>query len=184
MKVYHGSDSNFKQLRISKSLVKHRSTLENEGLGIYFTLDKETARQYGKYIYTLDLNKKYLKDFRDILVCEQYIRDMSNEVIRMTQVNILNYIPFDVRDSLINSINFGGIAIDSVPNEIYLILENNARWITGVNKQRREIAYKTLRNYNKNHFAAYLFNYNIPNIGIIKIVSDNVVKIVSKEQSY
>lgn len=36
MLVYHGSNSNFRTLRISKSLVKHDSTLENEGLGIYF----------------------------------------------------------------------------------------------------------------------------------------------------
>ena len=48
MIVYHGSNSNFKSLRISKSLVKHNSTLLNEGLGIYFSTDKEVARSYGK----------------------------------------------------------------------------------------------------------------------------------------
>ena len=59
MVVYHGSNSNFKKLRISKDLVKRESTKTNEGMGIYFTTDKEIARSYGKYIYTIEINDKY-----------------------------------------------------------------------------------------------------------------------------
>lgn len=64
MIVYHGSNSNFKKLRIAKSLVKHQSTLENEGLGIYFTTDKEIARSYGKWIYSLEIPDDMI-DFRN-----------------------------------------------------------------------------------------------------------------------
>lgn len=45
MIAYHGSDSNFKTFRLSKSLVKHNSTLENEGLGIYFSTDIEMEKK-------------------------------------------------------------------------------------------------------------------------------------------
>ena len=49
MIVYHGSNSNFKSLRISKSLVKHNSTLLNEGLDYAETLFKS-----GNYHEALD----------------------------------------------------------------------------------------------------------------------------------
>ena len=181
MVVYHGSDSNFQQLRIAKSLVKHRSTLENEGLGIYFALDKEIARSYGKYIYTLDINKKYLKDFRNAFVCESYLRGIADEIQKGINTNILYYIDFQ---QFVMRMHCGGLSIASTCEDIYNILENNEDWYNVTNKSRRERAYKVLRNYDKNHLYAYLFMYHIPNIGVIKVIDENVVKIVNKESSY
>ena len=181
MIVYHGSDSNFKQLRIAKSLVKHRSTLENEGLGVYFALDKEVARSYGKYIYTLDINNKYLKDFRNASVCDSYLRRIAEEIQKDININILYYIDLN---QFITRMCCGGISIASTCEDIYNILENNEDWYIVTNKSRRERAYKVLRNYDKNHLYAYLFMYHIPNIGVIKVIDDNVVKIVKKESSY
>ena len=181
MIVYHGSDSNFKQLRISKSLVKHRSTLDNEGLGIYFALDKEAARSYGKYIYTLDINKKYLKDFRNTLICESYLRGIAEEIQKGININILYYIDYK---QFAMRMNCGGISIASTCEDIYNILENSENWYNVTNKSRRERAYKVLRNYDKKHLYAYLFMYHIPNIGVIKVIDENVVKIVGKESSY
>ena len=181
MIAYHGSDSNFKKLRISKSLVKHRSTLENEGLGIYFTLDKEVARSYGKYIYTLEINNKYLKDFRNTSVCESYLRGIAEEIQKGINTNILYYIDYQ---QFAMRMHCGGLSIASTCEDIYNILENNADWYKNANKSKRERAYKVLRNYDKNHLYVYLFRYHIPNIGIIKIIDENVVKIIGKEQSY
>ena len=44
MIVYHGSDSNFRKLRIAKELVKNSSTMLNEGMGIYFFTNKEQTQ--------------------------------------------------------------------------------------------------------------------------------------------
>ena len=92
MIAYHGSNSNFRQLRIAKSLVKHTSTLDNEGLGIYFSTDKEVAKSYGKYLYTLEINNKYFRDFRNIKTCRQYLALLSQEVYKRFKIDILYFI--------------------------------------------------------------------------------------------
>lgn len=78
MVVYHGSNRRFKSLRISKSLVNGRGSLENEGLGIYFSTDRDVACSYGKYVYRLYVNDKVLKDFRKEVcmstVCSFYFK--------------------------------------------------------------------------------------------------------------
>lgn len=64
MIAYHGSNRNFKKLRISKQLVQRTSTELNEGIGIYFSTNKRVAESYGNYVYILEINDKYFKDFR------------------------------------------------------------------------------------------------------------------------
>jgi len=76
MIAYHGSNSCFKNLRIHKSLVKSSATALNEGLGIYFSLDRDVASSYGKYMYTLEINDNYIKDFRVLAVCKKYVADL------------------------------------------------------------------------------------------------------------
>ena len=181
MIAYHGSDANFKQLRISKSLVKHRTTLENEGLGIYFSTDKEIARSYGKYMYTLKINNKYLKDFRNQTTCEKYLIGIADTITKSININILNYIKFQ---EFVQRMCYGGISIASTCKDIYDILENTETWYSATSKSRREIAYKILRKYDKNHLFVYLFKYNIPNVGVIKTIDENVVTIINKENSY
>lgn len=178
MIVYHGSNSNFKHLRISKSLVKHSSTLNNEGLGIYFSTDRSVAESYGKYVYTLEINDKYFLDFRKKSVCRKYISDLTKEIYTKTNINIAKYIKLE---TLVDYMYFGGIAISGIAKEIELLLDSCEQWYIDVSESKQKQVFSILRLYNKRNLITYMFNYHIKNIGIIKSVDDNVVRIVNKE---
>ena len=193
MIVYHGSNSNFKKLRISSSLVQHESTKTNEGLGIYFSTDKEVARSYGKYIYTLAINDKYFVNvastglFTDVsqktdvnLKCKVYVAKLAQSIYKELKVDILEYINIE---ETADRMYFGGLAISGVGREVYMLLDSNEKFYR-LPKTKIERAYQILRVYDKKHLYAYMFNYNIKNIGVIKKVDDNIVKIMNKEQSY
>lgn len=104
MLVYHGSNSNFKQLRISKSLVNIESTLTNEGLGIYFSTNKEIASSYGKYLYTIDINDRILLDFTKRQICERFINSITNEVYKKHGFNLRQFMGNDTINMLIINI--------------------------------------------------------------------------------
>lgn len=179
MIVYHGSNSNFKKLRIAKNLVKHESTMNNEGLGIYFSTDRSVAESYGKYLYTIEINDKYLVDFRKKDKCSLYIRKIINTVYKETGVKINNY--FSAAD-FINRMYFGGQAISTVGKDIAEILDNTSEFYFACSQTIREKIYRELRKVDKELKIAYMFNYHIKNIGIIKCVDDNnIVRIVRKE---
>lgn len=181
MIVYHGSNSNFKKLRISPSLVQHESTKTNEGLGIYFSTDKEVARSYGKYIYTLEINDKYFVDFRNRTKCRLYIAKLAQSIYKELKVDILQY--FSLEDTA-DRMYWGGLAISGVGREIYTLLYPNEKWYENNSKTKIERVYQILRAYDKKHLYAYMFNYHIKNIGVIKKTDDNIVRIVNKEYSY
>ena len=54
----------------------------------------------------------------------------------------------------------------------------------GKKQDKIERIYKILENYDKNNLTVYLFNYNIPNIGVIKKIDDSIVRIISREKMY
>lgn len=179
MIVYHGSNSNFKKLRIAKNLVKHESTMNNEGLGIYFSTDRSVAESYGKYLYTIEINDKYFADFRKKDKCSFYIRKIIHTVYKETGVKINNY--FSAED-FINRMYFGGQAISTVGKDIAEILDNTEEFYFAYNQTTKEKIYRELRKVDKELKIAYMFNYHIKNIGIIKCVDDdNIVRIVRKE---
>lgn len=179
MIVYHGSNSNFKNLRISKSLVKNNSTLENEGLGIYFSTNRSIAESYGKYVYTLEINDKYVSDFRNINTCELYLLHIVKNIKQVTGIDIRNFL--DLKDT-VTRMCCGGLAITGVGRELYLLLDSVESWYISVSSRDIERVYRLLRlTDNKLGVKAYMFTYHIPDIGVIKDVSDNVVRIVNKE---
>lgn len=180
MLVYHGSDSNFKKLRIAKSLVKHESTLTNEGMGIYFSTDKEIAKSYGKYIYTLEINDKCFVDFRNRTKCRLYVAKLANSVYQKTGVDILQYINLE---ETADRMYWGGLSICGVGREIYLLLDSNEKFYQ-LPQGKIEKIYQMLRAYDKKQLNVYMFNYHIKNIGVIKKVNEDVVRIVKKENSY
>lgn len=181
MLVYHGSDSNFKNLRISKSLVKHQSTLENEGLGIYFSTDREVARSYGKYIYSLYVNDSYLLDFRKKSVCVSYMTKIIGYVRAKSGIDIRRII--DVNPT-ISRMYLGGTAISRVGQELKLVLDSSEYFWCGLNEKQRGAIIKALGYCDRHCPVAYLFNYSIKNTGIVKSVDENVVIIYKKENSY
>lgn len=177
MIVYHGSNSNFKSLRINKKLVKRKSTLENEGLGIYFSTDINVATEYGKYIYTLEVNDSYFLDFRKKKVCESYIQKIVASIYNKIGIDISVYINLYVT---ITYLQCGGIAISGLGRELYLQLDSNSDWYS-LPKTKIDAVYRMLRMFDKNCPKVYMFTYHIKNIGIIKDVSDDVVRIICKE---
>lgn len=180
MIVYHGSNSNFKKLRIAKELVQRESTKTNEGMGIYFSTDKETARGYGKYLYTIEINKAYFYDFRKRITCKGYVHKIVTTILRETGVDITKYYNID---ETVDRLYFGGLAFSGVGRELYLILDNTTEFYMLPNSKREKI-YRILRAFDRKPPKAYMFNYHIKNIGVIKDVSEDVVRIISKEQSY
>lgn len=180
MLVYHGSNRNFRKLRIAKELVQRESTKTNEGMGIYFSTDKEVARSYGKYIYTLEINDKYFKDFRRRTICKLHIAVIAKYIYKKLSIDILDYFSMD---NLAERMYWGGQAICSVGHEIYMLLDSNENWYN-LPQYKIEKVYQMLRGYDKKSLKAYMFNYHIKNIGVIKDVSEDVVRIVNKEKSY
>lgn len=180
MIVYHGSNSNFKKLRISSSLVQHESTKTNEGLGIYFSTDKEVARSYGKYIYTLEINDKCFVDFRNRTKCRLYVAKLAQSIYKELKVDILDYINIE---ETADRMYWGGLAISGVGREVYMLLDSNENFYQ-LPTTKIERIYQILRAYDKKHLYAYMFNYHIKNIGVIKNVDDSIVRIINKEQSY
>lgn len=180
MIVYHGSNSNFKTLRISKSLVKHNSTLNNEGLGIYFSTNIEVARSYGKYIYTLEINYKEFQDFRKLTVCKNYVIHIMQDVYKATKVDLSAYLYFE---TVSNYMYYGGLAITGVCREIYLQLDSN-EFCYRLPKTKIESVYKRLNYLSKHCPKVFMFNYHIKDIGVIKDVSPDVIRIINKQLSY
>ncbi len=180
MIVYHGSNSCFKNLRIHKSLVKSSATALNEGLGIYFSLDKNVASSYGRYLYTLEINDKYVKDFRVKSVCKKYVADLVKYIYSKEKVDISKY--FDI-NNLVEYIHAGNIAVSGISREVYMLLDSNEYWYN-LEQDKIERIYKILEKYDKNNLTAYLFNYNIPNIGVIKKIDTDIVRIISREKMY
>lgn len=177
MIAYHGSNSNFKKLRISKSLVKRGSTLVNEGLGIYFSTNRDVAESYGQYIYVLEINDRYVLDFRDRGTCINYMQGLVEGCFEVAGIDISQY--FNVAE-VVNRMQFGGLSIAGLGREIALCLDNNYEWYTGVSATRRTGVEGYLRGYDKKHLVAYMFRYHIENCGVLKSVDDNVVRIVEK----
>lgn len=180
MIVYHGSNSNFKTLKISPSLCKYESTKQNEGYGIYFSTDREVAESYGKYVYVLDINDDCFIDYRKRPNCQDYVFKIRKAICQQTGIDIQDYI--NISDT-IDRMYWGGLAITGVGREISLCLDNNEKWYTSTTQTKRDLVDRILRQFDKSH-KAFMFNYNIKNIGVIKNVDENIVKIIRKEPTY
>lgn len=178
MIVYHGSNSNFKKLRIAKELVRNEATINNEGPGIYFSTDRDVAMSYGKYLYTLEVNQNYLWDFRNKSSCNLYIARIAKKIYKELKIDILAY--FSMKQ-LGERMYYGDQVISSVGHEIYMLLDNNSEWYN-IPKYKRDRVYQMLRVYDRKGLKVYMFNYNINNIGVIKDVSEDIVRIVDKKK--
>ena len=180
MIVYHGSNANFKKLRIAKGLVQRESTKTNEGMGIYFSTDKEVARSYGKYIYTLEINDKFFTDFRGRTLCGVYVAKIAQKIYKELKIDIIDYI--NIKETS-DRMYWGGLSIAGVGRELYMLLDSNEKFYQ-LPQYKIDRIYQMLRGIDRKPPKAYMFNYHIKNIGVIKDVSEEVVRIINKEQSY
>lgn len=176
--VYHGSNSRFEKLRISRKLVKSSGTMLNEGMGIYFSTEKIAARTYGRYLYTLEINDQKIYDMRSSKVVQARLKQIAKEVMKSTGVNIIPYLNIkEIAQYVVD----GRVAIDGICREIYMLLDSNEDWYFAAGNKVNKV-YKQLERLSKIKIPAYLFNYRIPNIGVIKIVTPDIVRIVSREK--
>ena len=174
--VYHGSPRKFNKLKIEKKLVRTESTNMNEGMGIYFSTDAEVARSYGKYLYTLELNGRYCRDMRSIESCRQYMIDIIRYIADNSGIYVVSFIDMD---GIISDLADGYIAVDGLAREIGLHLDSNEQWHIRMGGKTDWVE-KIINKFNKEYMKVYMFNYNIPNIGVIKDVSPEVVRIVNR----
>lgn len=179
MIAYHGSNSNFRKFRIHKSLVNSEASARNEGLGIYFSTNIDVAKSYGKYLYIMEINDKAILDFRKISVCKAFIYNICKEVFKRTGADISW--GFNIQN-VASYLYEARIAISNVHNELWLLLDSNEDFYKRYGETQIERIRLALKMANKEILKAYTFNYHIPNIGIIKDVSDNVVRIIKKER--
>lgn len=175
MIVYHGSNSRFKTLRIEKRLVKNTATMNNEGMGIYFSTDPNVASSYGKYMYVLEVNDKYFLDCRKLANCKKLVNAIAAQLWKEHKFNLGSYVSLN---DVANNLYYGIVGISGVCLEIELLLDSTEQWWCKVDEKTRNKVLKALNRISKNPPKVYMFNYNIPNIGIIKDVSPDVVRIL------
>lgn len=179
MTVFHGSNHNFTKLKISKSFMTKDASLYNEGLGIYFSALQNVARSYGRYLYVLEINDSKLIDFTKKEVCLKYVKGMATSVRKQTGIDISKYFDFA---SVAEYAYYGNIAIYKIHREIQMLLDSSEMWYREVSEKDMKKINGLLEKYDKNALKAYTFNYNIPMIGIIKDVSDDIVRIADKRK--
>lgn len=178
MIVYHGSNHNFKKLKLDSKLTRD-STKQNEGVGIYFSKKPDVASSYGKYLYTLCVNDKYLLDFSNIETCKKFVISMIAEVYKMYKIDIRMLLCVD---TLANEIYDGRACIYTFDEEVMLHLDSNEYFYRRCNENAVNLVRRALHSYKNRVLKCYLFNYNIPEIGVIKDVSDDIVRIIDKNK--
>ena len=176
MLVYHGSSHNFRVLRIRKDLTRD-SSKQNEGYGIYFSLDKSVAMSYGQYVYTIQVSDNFLMDMRDIRMCRGYVQKIRKELYDAFGICMERYLSMQ---SLADSLQCGMIPIIGTCREIKLLMDSDERFYSQCGR-RSEAIFKWLDAY-AGAPKAYLFSYNIKDCGIIRDVSPNIATIVQKER--
>ena len=105
------------------------------------------------------------------------------EILRLeNNLDFRKYISSNKFDILLNSLANGKIGISYLDKELTNLLESSEAFYRDHSDSAREIIYRKLRVSLKAKLKVYLFNNEIPNIGVIKDVGSDVVRIVGKER--
>ena len=180
MIVYHGSNHNFKTLKIAPRLCERESTKDNEGYGIYFSTNREVAESYGKYVYTLEINDDCFIDYRKRANCEQLINKIRARIKKETGLDIAYFVDLS---GTVTRLRCGGLAVTRTGQEISCLLDSTEEWYFNTTQIQKQKVLRILKGFDKSH-KAFTFTYHIANIGVIKDVSEDVVKIIKKEPVY
>ena len=116
VKLFHGSIYDFEQFEISEKHLRTKKDSLMEGLGIYFSTEKDFAKDYGNYVYTIELDEKNCWDFTDKKVIKNIIKKLSQKV----RLDLSAFIPQISIDSLIS----GQISATKFSREIILWLDS------------------------------------------------------------
>lgn len=165
MIVYHGSNHNFKKLRIDPKLCERRSIIENEGYGIYFSTDINIAKSYGSYIYVIEIDDASVIDFRNVNTCGVFLYRILNSVKTTSLYSLIDH------RTIYRNIYYGGVSIWNLYDELALNLDSCDIWYTNFSQSQRDSIFRTLKRECRVGLKAYMFNYHIQNIGVIKDLS-------------
>lgn len=176
MYVYHGSNHSFRVLRIRKDLTKE-SSLKNEGYGVYFALSRSVASSYGKFLYTIEISDGYLTDMRRLDTCKAYIRRISGNVYKRFGFHLEAYINMPM---LAEYIRCGNVSIADIGRELQNLLDSNELFYRHHGNHSEEI-FKWLV-FREHYPSVYLFTSEIEGNGVIKRVTPEVARLVSKER--
>lgn len=83
-------------------------------------------------------------------------------------------------NSVINYASFGGIAISGIGKEIGLSMDSHDSFYSDISEYKRSQILRILRNYDRKHLTAYLFNYHIKGVGVIK--DTKVIKSITRKR--
>lgn len=186
MIVYHGSNSNFRQLRIEKRLCKTKQESLNEGYGIYFSTYSDVAKSYGKYLYQLELNDKFVMDFRNKDTCEKYVNRLMEDIYIKFKVDARTLRTYK---EVVKGLACGKIEIDRLGSELAIEIDNDyglyEKYIDSMSIKKHENLIRYIERLDGKYLKAYTYPSNeIRGVGIIKDVSTDVVKIVKKTKLY
>lgn len=186
MIVYHGSNSNFKQLRIEKRLCKTKQKSLNEGYGIYFSTYSDVARAYGKYIYQLELNDRFVMDFNNRGTCEKYVNKLMEDIYLKFKVDARMLRTYK---EVVNGLACGKIEIDKLGSELAVEIDNDyglyEKYIDSMSIKKHESFISYIEGLNGKYLKAYTYPSNeIRGVGIIKDVSADVVRIINKTKLF
>lgn len=117
MKLFHGSIYDFDKFEISEKHLRTKKDSLMEGLGIYFSEQKDFAKDYGNYVYTIDFDENNCWDFTDKKIIKKIIEKVSKKV----NFDVSAFIPEISIDSLID----GRISATKFSREITLWLDSN-----------------------------------------------------------
>jgi hypothetical protein len=116
MKVYHGSNTKFNELKISKDLLRTTECNLVEGLGIY-CLDNKSLKESFQYFYEIEIDECY--DFTTKASIKKFFSGYDKEFKKVVGDSIFNIV-----NDLIEDIQYGDVKISDFKNIRTWILNN------------------------------------------------------------
>lgn len=175
---YHGTSHYIRKIRIAPKLSSNASK-DNEGVGCYFFTDsKEKAAQYGRYVYTLEIDDP-VPDFRKTETAMAYLEDMRQYIKSRIDLDISCFISFSL---IVDYIVDGRIAVRDIGKEVWLHLDSSEPFYKVAGIKKAEKIQQLIKRYENQHLPnAWLFSASITNVGIVR--KESAVRIIRMERS-
>ena len=178
MTVYHGSAHNFQNLKVTPAMAGE-SAKRNEGPGIYFSKQKSVAESYGKYIYTIRLDKNIIMDFRKYSTCLKYLKSICETVRKSAGVKISEYVNINKTAEYLHE---GNVAISATGWELWLLLDATEDFHRHIGCTKQLAIYKALKKWDRENPKIYLYTDSIKDVGVIRRHGLGHAEIISKEK--
>lgn len=116
LNLFHSSNSKFEEFKISKELSNTELKQLKQGLGVYMSADKSSVENYGKYLYTINIDEKQISDFTN----KNYITSLFEKISKEVDVDLLGIIGVD---TLVDCLSTGFYPVTNF-EDISLLLDS------------------------------------------------------------